>query len=119
MILQDRHKIQYLVSIAVIFLILGLGNVIYGHAKYKEYKGIYKETSLEINKNNSENKIALNDSLLYHQNDNNVERTRHLKRSQGRIIFYQFFVTGGKVFLCISLLFFLIAFTMKKRMKEK
>lgn len=118
MILQERHKIQYLISVAVIFLILGLGNVIYGNAKYKEYKGILKETSLEINNNSGDIYTALKDISKTPLTDSSIERTRHLKRSQGRIIFYQFFVTGGKVFLCISLLFFLIAFTIKKREKK-
>ena len=104
MTLQERHKIQYLVSAAVLFLILGLGNVIYGHAKYKEYKSIFKETTIEMNST----KDTINDS----------EKTRHLKRSQGRISFYQFFVKGGKVFLCISLFFFIIVFVMMDK-KDK
>ena len=36
MILQERHKIQYLLSAALLFFILGLGNVIYARVKYKE-----------------------------------------------------------------------------------
>ena len=104
MTLQERHKIQYLISAAIIFLILGLGNVIYGHAKYKEYKSIYKETTLEINNN------------LASTSDH--EKARHLKRSQGRIGFYQFFVKGGKVFLFISVFIFIIVFVIMDK-KDK
>lgn len=116
MILHERHKIQYLTSIAVMFLILGLGNVIYGHAKYKEYKSIFKETVLEINKSDSPNELE-DTSLM--SNDTFTERTRHLKRSHGRIIFYQFFVNGGKIFLCISLFFFLVIFAILTKNKKK
>ena len=120
MILQERHKVQYLFSVAIIFLILGLGNVIYGHVKYKEYKGIYKETTKEI-KDNSENRTLGQSHQTSFNLENFSERSRHLKRSQGRIIFYKFFMTGGKVFLCISLIFFIFSIHLlrkSKRLKE-
>ena len=63
MILQERHKIQYLLSAALLFFILGLGNVIYARVKYKEYKGIFKETSIEINENKFKN-YTVKDNIL-------------------------------------------------------
>ncbi|MGI6681354.1 MAG: hypothetical protein ACOX3T_07735 [Bdellovibrionota bacterium] len=123
MILRERHKIQYLLSTAMIFLVLGLGNVIYGRVKYKEYKRIYEKVILEIDENSPYDNLEIKGSDLPNislmQNGNLTEKTRHLKRSHGRIIFYQFFVKGGKIFLGISLIFFLIAFALFINKKDK
>lgn len=115
MILQERHKIQYLLSAALLFFILGLGNVIYARVKYKEYKGIFKETSIEINENKFRNYTKESSTF---PNNNFLEKKRHLKRSKMRITFYKTFVTGGKILLSFSFFLLVLTFIIYKKKKK-
>ncbi len=111
---RQRRHFQYLISSGCILLILALGNIIYGHHKFQEYDTEYKNFSSALHELNSQ-KTALNNSQLDDFESENERIIDNLKRSQQRMDFYQFFVTGGKVFLFFSLLIFSIAFTLYKK----
>ncbi len=102
--LREKKQTQSLFVAGMLFLVLGLGNTIYGHEKYREYKKIYSKALIEISEITSKKE---NKNPMLSSSNAFIEKERHLKRSHGRITFYKFFVVGGSIFIGISIFFLL------------
>ncbi|RMD86728.1 MAG: hypothetical protein D6808_02680 [Candidatus Dadabacteria bacterium] len=91
---------KHLKIASIILLILGIGNIIYGNAKTKEYLSVLQESTSAV-PSLSESERGLPVLGRYISLD---EQLNYYSAVKSKIDFYRFTIRGGKAFLALSLL---------------
>lgn len=93
--IRQKRKLNSLLGIAIIFIILGLGNILFGQSRVAIYSGfLYNAEQRALESNPPENPAP---ERLQDDNQN-----RHIQRLKARLDFYKVVVIGGKSFLAFA-----------------
>jgi len=107
-----RRRLLTLLSSALIFFILGVGNLLFGLVKGNEYRSLIQQAQDEL-KLSEQPVIPLVDSSL-----NIYSHVQHVNRLKSRLDYYDFVTLGGKVFLALSGIFLLLCLVIKQTNEE-
>ncbi len=110
---RERKRTALYLMTAGIFLMLGLGNIIYGTFKAAEHSEL-----LQISLRSSD--IRSNrPKVPFFSSDINIDKeAEHQRRIISRIDYYNFVVLGGKCFLAIAGIFLLLFLITRKYQED-
>ena len=120
-------KIKSQLGAALLFILLGFGNIIYGNSKSAYYFQLLQQdqTPSVLSPNPDQdgnsldnNKASANVQSLMFPEVSTDEHARHLKRVTSRLEYYQIAILGGKVFLAFAGVF-LLSVLITLRMEER
>ena len=110
-----KHRRIYL-SISILFLVLGIGNTVFGHLKVTEYRTILSESrnsplvNIKRGKFSKILPLSPSSSKKTGLQSNDV----YLARVRSRIQLYNIVTLAGKMFLAFSMIFLLASFLHKE-----
>ena len=106
--MKHKRLAQIFLATAMSFLVLGVGNFIYGSVKLSEYSQLLKNANEELaetelkNASKAPSQPSRNLKLLTRLNVD--QQTQHISKLKTRVDFYAFVARGGKCFLALSAL---------------
>lgn len=86
-------------GIAIMFLLMGFGNMIYANLKYNEYSALLQKARSELRTHSRE---RVRDLPVYVPAMNLDEQSKYINKLKARINFYEFVVMGGKCFITLA-----------------
>ncbi len=95
-----RRRVQSQLGAAVIFLILGIGNLSYGSLKLHQYQRLISEAKLQLSADTAPPLAALASLSV-----NVDEQSHHIRRLFARKEFYSLVTIVGSCFLIVFFLF--------------
>lgn len=121
-IMKLSRAIKTQLGAALILVVLGAGNLIFGEHKVYYYEELVKEAEKELTlSQNIESTRRKRPSALLFPKTNIDSQTRHLSKLRARLQYYELTQRGGAVFLAaagILLLFSLVSLRSEKRQDE-
>lgn len=93
---HDRTLVT-LSAIAILFILLGAGNVIFGRSKHAHYANLLSTATSELATSELQSKAGLSQTAL-----NVDQQTVFVNRLKARVSFYSFVVLGGQCFLAVA-----------------
>lgn len=92
-----------MIVLALCFVLLGSGNILFGTLKRQDYVTALEEAQLELNTSPLRAEVPLLNPTV------NIDlQTEYMNRLSARINFYEFVVIGGRCLLAIGGLFILL-----------
>ena len=109
--MKNKRFTQICLAIAVSFLVLGIGNTIYGSVKLSQYSRLLKNANDEMVATEAQNAARTSSgpsrTLKLLTGLNLDQQEQHINKLRIRLDFYAFVARGGKCFLALSALAFL------------
>ncbi|NMC63560.1 MAG: hypothetical protein GYA55_10395 [SAR324 cluster bacterium] len=117
----NKRITQVLISSAIVLLTLGAGNLFFGLQKHEKYQDLYSKANIEIqNRESSEasskrqSMAALEQANRFLPGPNLDKQAQYLNRVRTQVRFYEFVISGGKLFICLSAVCFLSGLLVKR-----
>lgn len=103
-------------AVAILFLLLGTGNLLYGKHKHQEYDALLSRAVSEL----TSPKETL-PRVPFSPTVNIDQQSHHINRLRSRTEYYEVVVSGGRIFLGLSaaiLLWILLVLYQQKRQRD-
>ena len=113
-----KRLTQALFSSAIVFLLLGIGNMIFASSKLSNYRDLLQKARQEPVSMEAERKqdslAALKQPSRFLPGPNNDKQAQHINRLSMRIHYYELVMAGAKIFLAASALLVLLGFYVRR-----
>ncbi|MDC0358813.1 hypothetical protein OAO01_08360 [Oligoflexia bacterium] len=117
--MKGLRKVRTQIGVAFIFIILGVGNVLFGGHKCDYYEDQLTTASQELLVSQANPTSARTDTSALIFPAVNVDRqTQHLAKLKARLGYYRFAVLGGRIFLALAGVMLLLCLISLKEFEE-
>jgi hypothetical protein len=93
------RSIRTQLGIAVMFIIMGFGNVIFANLRYNEYSSLLEKARSELRDHSHE---RVRDLPVFVPAMNLDEQSKYINKLKARLNFYEFVIMGGKYILSLA-----------------
>lgn len=105
-----NRRMRSLLGVALVSILLGIGNLLFGQFKYAQYSILLSEATAELASPESSASLPLLGPAL-----NIDKQTQHINRLKGRLDFYSIVILGGQIFIAIGSICLLGGFLARRR----